>query len=140
MTHWKRKPDLQLIDESLLPMPAGYVREADKLRRMSAEERVIAGLEEPPQGYKLVDGQILPMSLLEQVKAGLITQTEYEQYIASENTTELLRRLAELQTPEATAQAEVDENFAAERKTKLAALLAVKKQKDWPLDVEWPEG
>ena len=51
---------------------------------------------------------------------------------------ELDRRLAELQTPEMTAQAEIDEEYAIERKKKLKELLAVKDQKGWPLEVKWP--
>jgi len=44
-----------------------------------------------------------------------------------------------LQTPEALAMAELDDNYAAERKAKLAALLAVKQQAGWPETVAWPE-
>lgn len=51
---------------------------------------------------------------------------------------ELRRRLGELQTPEALARAETSEDYAAERKAKLAALLAVKQQPGWPVTVEWP--
>jgi hypothetical protein len=52
---------------------------------------------------------------------------------------ELGRRLAELNTEEAKAMAEIDGDYAAERKAKLLALLAVKQQPGWPLNVEWPE-
>ena len=59
--------------------------------------------------------------------------------IIRENIDELNRLLAELQTPEVLAEAEIDEDYALERKEKLKTLLAVKKQKGWPLSVEWPE-
>ena len=164
--HWKRKPDIRLIDEGLMPMPEGYVREGDNLRKISKEERIIKGIDEPPAGYKvesgiivemsqierinagleelppahkLVDGEIIPMTLLEQLAAGQITQESYEQILAAGNGDELQRRLAELQTPEVLAQAEVDAEYAVERKAKLAALLAVKKQPGWPVSVAWPE-
>jgi hypothetical protein len=52
---------------------------------------------------------------------------------------ELSRRLAALNTEEAKARAELDAEFAATRKAKLAALLAVKQQEGWPLNVTWPE-
>ena len=137
---WKRKPVLQLIDESLIPMPEGYVQEGDKLRLMTREERIIAGLDEPQPGYKVENGEIVPMTIEERLESGQITQEDYEQHLTSKNTNELHRRLAELQTPEALAQAEVDENYAAERRAKLAALLAVKQQPGWPVSVEWGEG
>jgi hypothetical protein len=136
---WKRKPDCRLIDEGLLPMPKGYVREGGELRPMSPEERVVAGLDGPPPGYKVVEGGIVPMSLREQAEAGQIAQEDYESRVSAENAAELQRRLAGLQTPEALAQAEIDKEHAAKRKTELAALLAVKKQPGWPLTVKWPE-
>ena len=77
--------------------------------------------------------------MLEQVKAGQITQEDYKAHMEEQSTSELQRRLADYQTPDAVAQAEIDEEYAVERKKKLAALLAVKKQPGWPLDVKWPE-
>ena len=136
---WERKPDCCLIDEGLLPMPEGYVQEDGGLRPMTREERIIAGLDEPQPGYKVADGQIVPMSLEEQVEAGQVTQKDYEEHLAAGNESELQRRLADLQTPEALAQAELDDEYAVERKAKLAALLAVKTQPGWPVTVEWPE-
>jgi hypothetical protein len=35
--------------------------------------------------------------------------------------------------------AEIDEDYAAERRAQLAALLAVKQQPGWPVTVDWPE-
>ena len=136
---WERKSDCCLIDEGLMPMPEGYVRECGALRPMAAEERIIAGLDEPQRGFKVVNGRIAPMSLEEQVEAGQVSQEDYEQRTAAENDAELQRRLAELQTPEAFAQAEIDGGYAAARRKKLAALLAVKKQKGWPVLADWPE-
>jgi len=138
-THdWKRKTDYQLIDGGLISMPEGYVREGDALRRMTKEERIIAGLDEPQPGFKVKNDEIVPMTLLERLEAEQISQDEYNDRITSENENELQRRLAELQTPEALAQAEIDEEFAAKRKKQLVALLAVKQQAGWPIDVKWP--
>ena len=136
---WERKSNMQLIDEGLLPMPEGYIREANEFRRMTQEERIKAGLEELSSGMKIEGDKIIPMTIQEQVAAGQITQADYESRLAAGNTAELQHRLAELQTPEALAQAEIDEVYAAERKEKLTALLAVKKQDGWPLVVVWPE-
>jgi len=135
---WTRKSDCRLIAEGLIPMPAGYVREGDELRPMTREERVVAGLDGPQPGFKVEGGEIIPMTLDEQLEAGRVTRKEYEQRMAAGNGAELNRRLAELQTPEALARAEVDGEYAAERKAKLTALLAVKKQPGWPVAVEWP--
>ena len=136
---WQRKSDCLLIDEGLIPMPEGYIREENSLRKMTLDERIIAGLDEPQPGYKVKDGEIVTMTLKEKLAADLITQDEYNKQLEAENTVELQQRLAELQTPEAIAEAEVDEEFAAERKAALAALLAVKKQPNWPLEVKWPK-
>ena len=162
---WQRKPDIQLIDEGLIPMPEGYIREGDSLRKMSKEERIVAGIDELPVGYKIehgmivglspveridagIDelqpgfkiegGKIVPLTLEEQLEAGQITEEVYFQYIGAENIEELNRRLAEVQTPEILAEAELDEEYAAGRKVKLAALLAVKKQLGWPEFAEQP--
>ena len=136
---WQRKPVTVLIDEGLIPMPQGHIREGDKLRPMTNEERVITGLDEPQPGHKVVNGKIVPFTMQEQLAAGQITQEAYEQMIGAGNTAELQRRLVELQTPEALAEAETNGEYAATRKAKLAALLAVKKQEGWPLQVVWPE-
>ena len=136
---WTRKSDCCLIREGLLPMPEGYVEEGDKLRPMTQEERIIAGFDDPPVGYKIKGGKLVPMSMAEQVAAGQMTKVEYDQHMEEEATAELQRRLGDLQTPEVLAQAEIDADYAAERKAKLAALLAVKQQPKWPVTVKWPE-
>jgi len=137
--NWVRKSNVQLIDEGIIPMPEGYVREGDELRKMTQTERILVGVDAPPLGYKVTNGEIVPMTLEEQVAAGLVTQAELDQRTAAVNTAELQRRLSELQTPEAVAQAEIDDAYAAERRAKMAALLAVKQQPGWPLEVKWPE-
>ena len=163
---WNRKSNTQLIDEGLLPMPEGYIRDGDDLRHMTPEERIISGLDEPEPGTKVIGKQIvqmtqveriaagleelqpgyridgdelLSMTMAEQLAAGQITQTDYDQHLASENAAELDRRLAELQTPVAVTKAERDPKFAAERKAKQDALLALMEQPRWPIEVEWPE-
>jgi len=51
---------------------------------------------------------------------------------------ELDRRLQTLMTTENQALAEVDDDFKKSYKMKIKALLEVKKQKDWPRNVVWP--
>jgi hypothetical protein len=58
-------------------------------------------------------GKIVAMSLSEKLGAGLVSQEEYAAGMAME--------------------------AAAARKAEMLALLAVKKQPGWPLEVEWPE-
>jgi hypothetical protein len=88
----------------------------------SGEERILRGEIEPPKGYRIIDGKIINIAAKErEAQAGL------EQ------------RLAPLNSGESRARAEVDEGYAAERKTKLQALLAVKEQPGWPLEAAWPE-
>ena len=163
---WQRKPDIQLINEGLMAIPEGHVIEEGVLRRLSSEERIVRGIDEPPAGYKVEDGEIVQMtrverinagleelpkgrkiegdeivemSLSEQLAAGQISQEDYDEILAAENIDKLQCRLAELQTSEVLAQAELDDAYAAERKAKLTALIAVKKQSGWPVTVDWQE-
>jgi len=137
---WKRKSNEQLIKEKLLPMPQGYVWEGDELRQMTKEERILEGLDNPQPGYKIENGKIIQMTLNERLDAGQITQAEYNQQMDVKNNNELKRRLAEFNNDEESkALAEIDEDHAAERKVKLTALLAVKNQPGWPVNVQWPQ-
>jgi hypothetical protein len=88
----------------------------------SDEERILRGELPPPEGYRVVGGGLVNIAA-----------------VTAEAEAELSRRLASLSTEEAKARAEIDEAYAAERKAKLAALLAVKEQAGWPLSVQWPE-
>jgi len=88
----------------------------------SDEERIIAGDLPVPEGYAVQDGI-------------LVYVAEYEQ----QATAELNRRLAELQTPEVKAQAEIDPEYATWRMERITALLACRDQPGWPTTVEWPE-
>jgi hypothetical protein len=136
---WKRKTDAELVAEGLVAVPAGLKLNADgAFEPMSREERIIAGLDEPEPGFKVEGGKIVAMSLSEKLGAGLVSQEEYAAAKAGEAAAELDRRLALLNTEEAKAMAEVDPEYAAARKVEMLALIAVKKQPGWPLDVEWP--
>jgi hypothetical protein len=137
--NWKRKSNVQLIKEKIWPMPIGHVWEGEELRAMTNDERVIAGIDEPMQGFKVENGKIVAMTMKEKVDVGIITQADCDEQRKNENINELQYRLSELQTPEILAQAEIDEKFAVERKEKLCKLLAVKEQPKWPLEVKWPK-
>ena len=134
---WKRKSNEQLIKEKLLPMPQGHVWEGEELRQMTNEERILEGLDNPQQGYKVENGKIIQMTLFERLDAGQISQTEYNQQMTVINSNELNNRLSEWQTPESLALADLSEEYAEERKANMKALLAVKNQPGWPVDVEW---
>jgi hypothetical protein len=121
-------------------VPAGLKLTADgAFEPMAREERVIAGLGAPEPGFKAEGGKITAISLSEKVAAGIVTEEEYAAAVSTEAEAELNRRLVPLNTEEAKAMAEVDPEFAAGRKSKLLALLRVKQQAGWPLNVEWPE-
>jgi hypothetical protein len=88
----------------------------------SDEERIISGEIPVPEGYVVKDGKLVNTAL-------------YEQQAQAE----LDRRLGQLTNPEAQGRAALDEGYAAERKAAIEALLAVKEQPGWPLEVKWPE-
>ena len=137
---WKRKTDAELVEEDLVAVPAGLkLDEEGASQPMTAEERVIAGLDRPEPGFKVEGGKIAAMSWHEKAEAGLVSREEYAAIMAGEAETELNRRLALLGTEEAKAMAEIDGEYAARRREKLLTLLAVKKQPGWPLAVVWPE-
>jgi hypothetical protein len=138
--NWDRISDVELIKNKLKPMPVGFKIINNELIEMTWEERIIAGLEEVPEGYKIegdnlipmthterviagleelphgfhiVYGELVKMSEGEKLKARLITQDDINIRISEGNQAELSRRLSELQAPQALAQAELDEEFAA---------------------------
>ena len=88
----------------------------------SDEERIIRGELPAPEGMAIIEGKLVNIAYLEQ-------QAEQE----------LGCRLAPYLSAESQATAEVDEAYAQERKDKITALLAVKNQNGWPVNVEWPE-
>jgi len=88
----------------------------------SDEERIVAGDLPVPEGYEVQDGKLVYIAM-------------YEQQAAAE----LNRRLAELNSEKAKARAEINGEYAAERKAKIAELLAVEDQPGWPVAVEWPK-
>jgi hypothetical protein len=137
---WGRKTDAELVSEGLVAVPEGLkLNEEGAFEPMSREERILAGIDEPEPGFKAEGGKIVMMSLPEKLAAGIVSQEEYTAIMAGEAGAELSRRLALLNTEEAKAMAEVDAGYAAWRKAKMIALLAVKEQQGWPLAVEWPE-
>lgn len=88
----------------------------------SDEELIIAGELPIPEGYAVEDGRLVNIAVYEQ-----------------EAQSELNRRLAKLNTEENKARAAIDEDYAAEWKAKIAAVLAVKQQPGWPTEVVWPQ-
>jgi hypothetical protein len=78
------------------------------------------------------------MTPSEKLEAGLITDAQYLDIVTARAVGELNRRLAEFTAEESKAMAELDDGYAARRKDKIAALLAVKQQEGWPESVNWP--
>jgi hypothetical protein len=136
---WKRKTDLQLINAGLIQMPEDYVIENNNLRKLTDTELIIAGKKDPPQGKKVEDGKIVNMSLEEKRDSEIINEEQYREIKTAIAEGELNSRLAELNSEESKARAEIDEEYATKRKAKLTALLAVKQQENWPLDPVWPD-
>ncbi len=82
---WMRKSEIQLIKEGLIAIPEGYILEGDVLREMTAEERILSGVDELEPGYKIENRKIIQMSLEEQLESGQITQEEYKEKISQQN-------------------------------------------------------
>lgn len=75
---WERKPDFQLMKEGLVPIPDGFKIEKDKLIPMSLAEKVEAGFEKIPVGFKLVNGEFVELPNEEKLANGQISKEEYE--------------------------------------------------------------
>ena len=88
----------------------------------SDEERILRGELAPPEGCAVIGGKVVNLAAQERKAQA-----------------ELDRRLAALNTEEAKARAELDKAYAEGRRAKLAALLVLKGQKNWPGEVKWPE-
>ncbi|MDR2490287.1 MAG: hypothetical protein LBD20_02675 [Spirochaetaceae bacterium] len=138
--NWNCKTDKQLVKEKLIPMAVGYkFNDAGMFEKMNREERVIAGIDMPEAGQKVENGELVPMSKKEQLDKKLITKEEYKIYLLQTAENELNNRLNVYMTVAAQARAEIDEEYAAERKAKISSLFSVTAQKGWPESVEWPE-
>ena len=136
--NWKRKSNVQLIEEGLIKLPPGYVIENAGIRKLTDEEQVIQGLIPPAPGYKVSGGEVIPMTGKEMHNEGLLSD---EEYVASEEANaldELNNRLSVYNSNESKARAEIDAEFALERKKEITTLLSVKDQPGWPLEVIWP--
>lgn len=77
---WSRKSDIELMLSGLMTIPNGYKINEEKtaLQEMTEDEKIIAGIKDLPQGQKIEDGKILPMTDEEKLSAGQLTQEEYD--------------------------------------------------------------
>ena len=62
----------------------GYVREGDSIRQMTEVERVEAGIQPMPENCKIVDGEIVALTMEELYTLGRITLADYNEYIRQE--------------------------------------------------------
>jgi len=77
---WCRKSDMELYRENIAAVPAGYRLNSDgtALVEMSQAERIDAGLETLPAGYKIDGGSVVEKTAAEKLADGEITQEEYD--------------------------------------------------------------
>lgn len=76
--NFKRKSDIQLMQEKLIPIPQGYKIDNDKLVEMTFNERIIAGIDELPRNMKIVDNKLVEKS--EEEKLADMTTEEKSTY------------------------------------------------------------
>lgn len=65
--------------------------ESGKIREMTQAEKVEAGLEPMPEGCKLVDGEIVALTMDELYTLGKVTLADYNEYIRQERENEYRR-------------------------------------------------
>jgi len=111
--------------------------------RMSREERVLAGYDDPPEGFVVADGTLREMTVGEKLAMGLITQAEFDSATVAAALAlaeaKLSSMLSSLMSVESLARSEIDAEYATARKATLAELLAVRGQEGWPISVNWPD-
>lgn len=78
---WNRKTDVELIAEGIQSMPDGYKWNDTKsdIIEMSQIERIQAGIEKIPMGFKIEGGQLVTMTDEERLASGQMTQAEYDE-------------------------------------------------------------
>ncbi len=70
---WILKPLQQRVDEGIIVVPEGYVIDGEEIRAMTLQERIDAGLAEPPDEPVLIDERL---QRIYQLKAEL-AKTDY---------------------------------------------------------------
>lgn len=75
--NWQRKSDHQLIIEGVFPPPTGYKVLNKELVEMSQVEKIEAGLEKCPENYIVEDGELKYLTESERYKRGLLSTEEY---------------------------------------------------------------
>ena len=78
---WNVKPLSTLVAEGVVEVPVGYKLEGEAFVAMSEVELVEAGIHVLPKYQKIVDGEIVEKTMLEQYEDGAITAKEYNAYI-----------------------------------------------------------
>lgn len=83
---WKKKGWQKKLAE-------GWIKDktTNKVRRMTPVERIYAGLEDVPDGCKVENGEIVPLSEEELLEQGKITLAEYNDYIRQQRENEYKR-------------------------------------------------
>ena len=71
----------------------GWIKEKDTgdVRCMTQAEKIYAGLEQAPDGWKLENGELVPKTMDEMYDEGRITLDEYNEYIRQERENEYRR-------------------------------------------------
>ena len=82
---------------------------------------ILSGQKPLPEGYTIIGNQIVNDQLQERQAKEAVR-----------------RQLASMQTPENLARAEIDAEYAAERKETMRELLEVETQEGFPHEIEWP--
>ena len=94
---WSRKSDIELYRENIAAVPSGYRLNSDgtALVEMTQVERINAGLETLPAGYKLDGGSVVEKTAAEKLAGGEITQEVYDALLRAQykaRVVELIRR------------------------------------------------
>jgi hypothetical protein len=83
---WARKSDIELYKEKVLAIPSGYKLNDSQtaLVEMTQAEKITAGLETLPAGYKITDGELVEKTDTEKITDGEITQDEYNNLLRAQ--------------------------------------------------------
>lgn len=80
--NWKRYPDNYLYKNNLKEIPKGFIfdEKLDDIRAMTEVERIQAGIEKLPKGYKIFSNELVQKTIKEQYKDKNISVEDYSNY------------------------------------------------------------
>lgn len=80
--NWNEKPLSNLVKEGIIEIPSGYKLVNNEFVEMTEAEKIKAKILIPTEREKVEDGKIVPKTMDDLLKDGLVSAKDYNTYIA----------------------------------------------------------